>query len=333
MTVVTQSDCFKSSLAPDIVKYLALKRALGRKAASIEYHLHRLDRFLTSQNFVELTQGTFAAWCQSMEAIGPNTRRGRMRTVYHFCLFRRREDPACFVPDPAQFPPLRPRPLPYIFSESEITQLLVKADTLAPHKASPLYPQIARIGVALLYTTGLRRSEIVHFTLADYDANEQVLAIRETKFYKSRIVPLSADAALEIRKYLSARQSHFSCHPSDPLLVHNHGGRNRKFTGAGFGNMMRKLFRAANIRTVRGCSPRVHDLRFTFAVHALLRWYRAGIDVQTRLPALAAFMGHVSVVSTQYYLTFCQATAESASERYHTHCSVFLNVISKGGGQ
>jgi len=312
-----------------------LKRALGREAASIEYHLRRLDRFLTSQSYVELTQETFTAWCQSMEAIGigPNTRRGRMRTVYHFCLFRRREDSACFIPDPAQFPPLRPRPLPHIFSKSEIARLLAKADTLAPHKTSPLYPQIARIGVALLYTTGLRRGEIVNLTLADYDATEQVLAVRETKFYKSRIVPLSADAAVEMGRYLSVRRSHFSCHPSDPLLVHNHGGRSRQFTGTGFGNMMRKLFRAADIRTARGCSPRVHDLRFTFAVHALLRWYRAGIDVQTRLPALAAFMGHVSVVSTQYYLTFCQATAESASERYHTHCSMFLNVITKGGGQ
>jgi integrase/recombinase XerD len=333
MTALTQSDCYTSSLAPDIVKYLALKRALGRGAATIEYHLRCLDRFLTSQNHVKLTQGTFTAWCQSMQAIKPNTRRERMRTIYHFCLFRRRDDPACFVPDPTQFPPSHPRPLPHIFSEPEIVDLLVKADTLTPHKASPLYPQVARLGVVLLYTTGLRRGEIVRLTFADYDVSEHILVIRETKFYKSRIVPLSAAGTLEMERYLTARRSHFTCHPGDPLLVHRHGGRCCGFTGAGFGNMMRKLFRAARIRTVRGCSPRVHDLRFTFAVHALLRWYRAGMDVQTRLPALAAFMGHVSVVSTQYYLTFCQATAESASERYHAHCSTFLHVVSKGGGQ
>jgi integrase len=94
------------------------------------------------------------------------------------------------------------------------------------------------------------------------------------------------------------------------------------------------VIRAAGIRTIRGRSPRIHDFRFTFAAQALLRWYRAGVDVQTRLPALAAYMGHASVVSTQYYLTFLEATAEAASERFHGHCSAWLSTTDlKGGGQ
>jgi integrase/recombinase XerD len=92
--------------------------------------------------------------------------------------------------------------------------------------------------------------------------------------------------------------------------------------------------RSAEIRTARGRAPRVHDLRFTFAAHALLRWYRAGVDVQARLPSLAAYMGHVSVVSTQYYLTSFEPITEAAGERYRAHCSAFLPFAEfPGGGQ
>ena len=97
--------------------------------------------------------------------------------------------------------------------------------------------------------------------------------------------------------------------------------------------MLRKITRAAGIKTARGRTPRVHDLRFTFAAHALLRWYRDDVDIQSRLPALATYMGHVSVVSTQYYLTFLSATAEAASERFHRHAAAWLPLKLTGGGQ
>jgi integrase len=185
----------------------------------------------------------------------------------------------------------------------------------------------------VLYTTGLRRGEIVRLTLSDYDPTARVLLVRQTKFYKSRLVPLSADAVVEVDRYLAARRrASFPCHGDDPLLGHRHGGRFHGYTGEGFGHLLRKVIRSAGIRTARGRSPRIHDLRFTFAVQALLRWYRAGVDVQARLPALAAYMGHVSVVSTQYYLTFLEATAEAASERFHAHCSAFLPHTDLAGG-
>jgi integrase/recombinase XerD len=152
----------------------------------------------------------------------------------------------------------------------------------------------------VLYTTGLRRGEIVRLTMSDFDAAARVLHVRQTKFYKSRVVPLSMDASLEIDRYLLARQKLGApCQGDAPLLAHCHGARFRGYTGAAFGLSMRKVMRMAGIRTSRGRAPRVHDLRFTFAVQALLRWYRAGVDVQAQLPALATYMGHASVVSTQ----------------------------------
>jgi integrase/recombinase XerD len=317
---------FTSPIGPLITRYLARKRASGRRAVSMAYIFRYLDRFLVSIDAADLTRETFLAWSESMSSLHANTRAGRLRLVYHFCLFRRREQPDSFVPDPTLFPPWRSRPLPYIFSEAEVIRLLATTRDLIPHKASLLHGAVARIGFVILYTTGLRRGELVRLTLGDYDTTDRVFRVRRTKFDKSRLVPLSADAVTELNRYLDARcLAGAPCHEDAPLLVHNHGGPFRGYTGCGLGELLRKVIRETGIRTSRGRPPRVHDLRFTFAVQALSRWYHAGIDVQSRLPALATYLGHVSVLSTQYYLTFFPATAEAASERFHTHAVGWLS--------
>jgi integrase/recombinase XerD len=313
-----------SSIAPVITRYLALKRALGRHSASMQYPFIRLDRFLAESRAADLTSETFGAWCSSIEHLSTGIRRKWMRVIYFFCLYRRHSEPDCFVPDPSQFPPPQPRPWPYIFPEPEITKLLLAADSLKPDGRSPLQGQVARLAIVLLYTTGLRRQELVNLSLGDYDAGTHTLLIRDSKFHKSRLVPLSIDAASEIDRYLERRRRPgFPCDADAALLLHNHGGK-IGYTGTGLGTLLRKLFRKVGVRNSKDRSPRVHDFRFTFAVHALLRWYRAGVDVQAKLPALAAYMGHSSIVSTQYYLVFLNAVAEFASQRFHEHCASFL---------
>lgn len=324
---------FVSKLAPVIERYVSLKRALGRGFDTPRYLLGQLDRFLFARGARDLTAATFAAWTSSIEDLMASGRRQRMRVVYHLCLFRRQYEPTCFVPDPSQFPPSPPRPRPHIFSEAEIIKLLRTAETLEPNAPSPLHRQVARLGLVLLYTTGLRRGELVRLALGDYDTTERALLVRETKFHKTRLVPLSADAALEIEHFLQDRmRPGFPRNPDAPLLLTRHGGLTAH-TGAGFGTLMRKLFRRASVRNREGRSPRVHDLRFTFAVHALLRWYHAGVDVQVRLPALSAYMGHGSIASTQYYLPFLDAVAEAASERFARHSSDFLGTASGPGAR
>jgi integrase/recombinase XerD len=322
---MTEAVAFMSSIAPLLNRYLLLKRALGRQAFDTAYILRYLDQFLMSCHDADLTRETFAAWNESMASLQANTRRARLRSVYHFCLFRRREDPHAFVPDPTQFPFLTPRRLPYIFSAAEVIRLLDAADGLAPHEGSPLQRDVARISVVVLYTTGLRRGELVRLTLGDYEAADQVLHVRQTKFNKSRLVPLSAETAMELDRYLRARRGLGAPGATtSPLLIHNHGAPFRGYSGGGFAQLLRKVIRTAGILTPQGRPPRIHDLRFTFAVHALWRWYRTGVDVQARLPALATYLGHASVVSTEYYLTFFQATAEVASERFRSHSATWF---------
>jgi integrase len=116
--------------------------------------------------------------------------------------------------------------------------------------------------------------------------------------------------------YLAKRRKlRLPMQPDLPLLWNAYFG-GRPYTGAGLGQGIHELLLATNIRRKDGSVPRVHDFRFTFAVHALVRWYRAGIDVQNKLPMLAAYMGHVSIVSTEYYLPFVPELKIEASNLF-----------------
>lgn len=324
---------FHSALAPDIARYVDFKLALGRKFISAQYILAQFDRFLVAAKATDFDLATFNLWSAHIAHLSSTTRSARMRIVYHLCVFRSRTDPACFIPDPSSFPPPRPRPWPYIFSEEEIVRLLSAAELLSAHHPSPLYRQVARLAIVLLYTTGLRRGELVKLMLADYDAEQRLLRVHDSKFHKSRLVPLSEDAADELAKYLSARcRADFPSEKDSPLLYHGFRGA-VGYTGTGLRLLIQRLFRLADIRTSTGRTPRVHDLRFTFAVQALLRWYKAGVDVQARLPALAAYMGHCSPISTQYYLRFVEPLAQTVCERFNRHCTKFLFESRDGGLQ
>ncbi len=306
---------FNSGLSASIRSYLTLKRALGRQYTAEEWVLAHLDRFLAAR-CVDLTAETFAAWCLTLQHLASGTRRARMRIVRNLCLYRRRGEPGCFVPDERLFPPVHQAIRPHIFTDNEIVHLLAVARTLARSSKSPLRPENMRLAIVVLSTTGLRRGELTQLVVGDYDPPQRTLAIRESKFHKSRLVPLSADTAREIEHLIEIRdQRRLPTDADSPLLWHRSpdpGGYSR----AGLSRAMRALFRRAGIRTATGHLPRTHDFRHGFAVNALLRWYRAGLDLQSKLPFLAAYMGHVSIVSTAYYLQFVEPLAVAASARF-----------------
>ena len=320
-----------SALGSTITHYLALKQALGRRYAVEGKVLRHLDAFLAPLGS-DLDPETFASWCHSQEHLSSGVRRKRMRMVRNLCLYRRRSEPGCFVPDSSQFP-LSHQPLsPHIFSEAEIARLVHAAGSLAPAPRAPLRSQAFRLAIVLLYTTGMRRGEIVRLTLGDYDPGECTLLIRESKFHKSRLLPLSRDGVREINGYLEARRTHQRSVAAEQPLLWNpyHGGNG--YSESGFAQVMRALFRAAQIYTATGALPRVHDIRHTFAVHALVRWYRSGVDVGAKLPFLAAYMGHVSIASTEYYLHFVDELAAAASDRFAWHCGALVRPTSTTRG-
>jgi integrase len=316
-----------SALSVAITRYLALKTALGRRYALERRVFETLLAFLQTRTDppVDLTSETFARWAQTLQRLTPTVRRNHLRFVRNLCLYRRRTEPACFVPDLALFPaPHQPR-APYIFTEQEIAQLIRATAMLPSTPQCPRRGHVFRLAVILLYTTGLRRGELLRLTRADYARDEHVLLIRETKFHKSRVVPLSPPTAREIDRYLQA-SSHrrLSIIATTPLIAHGvtslHG-----YTGVGLGAGFRQLLAITGIRTPEGRWPRIHDLRHTFAVHALARWYQTGADVQAKLPLLASYMGHVSIVSTAYYLPFVEPLRALATARFAQHCGALFH--------
>ena len=152
--------------------------------------------------------------------------------------------------------------------------------------------------------------------MAGLEEQGTVLRIRESKFHKSRLVPLSASGTRELEGYLGKRRQAFAADPKTPLLCNRYRGQLRHYSHPGLQFAINQLFEDAGVQDERGRRPRIHDLRHSFAVQALVRWYKEGADVQTSLPKLALYMGHVSIESSAYYLHWVPSLRSLASQRF-----------------
>lgn len=326
-------DSFHSSIAAELIDYISLKQALGRSFQSASHILAYLDRFLCELGSppADLTAETFRQWCQTMESVSSTTRLARMHIVRNFCLYRRRKAPGCFVPDPSQFPKASPRAGPYIFSDTEVAKLLHHSNSIPVLVRSPLRAATIRLAIVLLYTTGIRRGELLRLTRADYSPMKQTLAIHSSKFYKSRILPLPNDVALEVEAFLKRHKSVLPRLPDDAPLILNPRCNGQAYSGTQLRVTLHMLFNLAGIKKHDGRLPRIHDFRFSFAVNVLLRWYRSGFNVQAKLPLLAAYMGHVSVLSTHYYMRWIEPLASVASSLFAARYGSLIQAGLDGG--
>jgi integrase/recombinase XerD len=311
-----------------IAAWLTHQRSLGRGYDQEQWVLAHLQRFVENTNTADLDPAGFGRWCESFAHLSATTRRGRQLAVRKFCLFRQRTEPDCFVPDPLYFARLRPYRRPVIIEPSQVEQMLMVADSLVPTANSPLLPGAMHLAVVIFYTAGLRRGELARLALEDVEPQTGVLRIRTSKFHKSRLVPLSPTANDALRAYLRQRlAAPFDTNPSAALLCWGRTGLHG-YTGAGLGQAINRLFVAADVVDAEGRRPRVHDTRNSFAVQALMRWYRDGGDVQSNLPRLAIYMGHVSIVSTAHYLHFVPAMRQLASDRFEVAFGDLLEEVS-----
>jgi integrase len=326
-------DSFHSSIAAELIDYISLRQALGRSFQSASYVLFSLDRFLCELGapLADLTAETFRQWCQTMESVSSTTRLARMHIVRNFCLYRRRRAPDCFVPDPSQFPKASPRAGPYIFSNIEVAKLLHHSNSIPVLVRSPLRAATTRLAVVLLYTTGIRRGELLRLTRADYNPLERTLTIHSSKFYKSRILPLPNDVSMEVETFLKKHKSVRPRLPDDAPLILNPRCGGQAYSGTQLRKTLHMLFNLDGIQKTDGRLPRIHDFRFSFAVNVLLRWYRSGFNVQAKLPLLAAYMGHVSVLSTYYYMRWIEPLASVASSLFAARYGALIQEGLDGG--
>lgn len=204
---------------------------------------------------------------------------------------------------------------PHLFTEAEVQRLLDAARTFPSHNA-PLRPLALHAMITLAYCAGLRLGEIVSLTLGDLDLEDGLLEIRDTKFFKSRRLPLASSAINVLSAYLDARAAAGAPTAPDAPLWWTPLRR----CGYSYGmteKLLIRVIRRAGLKPAQGQrGPRVHDLRHTFVAHRMMQWYRDGVDPQTQLPHLSTYLGHKDICSTLVYLNITPELLQQASERY-----------------
>lgn len=297
-------------------EYVEYKQALGMRFHTEAVMLQAFCRALGAETaLADITEGQICAY---LNGPGPLTRfRQRKREVLTgFNRFVVAREYTSSLPISQLPPPKLPSFVPYIFTREELRRLLEGV----PHhrKAKKLQPHTLRLVLLLLYGTGLRISELVSLTLADVDLPAGLLTVRDTKFYKTRLVAVGPHLTQALSLYAAERKkAGHSQQPEAAFFVLRSGS---PANAPGIRDAFSSLRDYAGIRHEgSGQRPRLHDLRHSFAVHRLVSWYQQGKDVQDLLPDLAVYLGHVSLASTQQYLTLTPELLEHASARFERY--------------
>ncbi len=211
---------------------------------------------------------------------------------------------------------------PHIYSRDELRRLF-DLDAIVASRRSAVHLDAAtlRTLLVLLYGSGLRVGEAMRLTMADVDLREAVLTIRGTKFYKSRLVPIGPHLAHVLKTYAPLRTTRPLPQGQGSFFLAN--GDGTPLASSTIQAAFDDLRRTAGIHGDRGArqSPRLHDLRHSFAVHRLTDWYRQGADVQRLLPVLSTYLGHTDLAGTQVYLSMTPELLQQASSRFERYAS------------
>ena len=289
-----------NTLRQAVQEYLTLRRSLGFKLRDAGKLLQAYVRFMEEQRAPYITTKLALAWAQQASAVQPAEWARRLSVVRIFARHRSATDPRTQIP-PEGLLPYRPkRARPYLYSPQEIRCFLRAAISL-PARGG-LRPWTYHCLFGLLSVTGMRIGEARNLELQDVDLRTGVLTIRSGKFGKSRLIPLHASTRRVLADYLARRARKWAALPvSSYVFLSNWGNQ---LDG---GEIHRTFYALSRQIGLRGRSdshgPRLHDMRHRFAVMTLLRWYRAGKDVERKLPYLSAYLGHVHVSDTYWYLS------------------------------
>lgn len=234
----------------------------------------------------------------------------RLSAVRQFALHRAVVDPATEVPPAGLLGRCRCRKRAHIYSDAEITSLLTQAGLLLPRDG--LRPRMYVTFFSLLVSTGLRLSEARRLMPDDVDLANGILTVRQSKFRKSRLVPLHPTTTQALTRYAAHRDTPGT--RSGCFFRTDHAPALKRTTvEKTFSRIRHRLGWTAHGRVGL---PRIHDLRHTFAVRRLLRWYEEGVHVDRKILALATYLGHAKVSDTYWYLSAVPELMAITSERF-----------------
>lgn len=292
-----------NTLRQALKEYLSLRRSLGFKLREAGKGLHDFVTFIEQHRASYITQALALAWAQQPTNVQPAYWAQRLSFVRGFARYRSATDQRTQVPPQGLLPFQPKRARPYLYSDDEIRSLLGAALNMpCRYERGELRPWTYHCVFGLLSVSGLRLGEARNLELKDVDLDAAVLTIRGTKFGKSRLVPLHASTCKVLADYIARRKRHWAARPvSSYLFVSSWGTR---LDG---GDIHRTFYALSRQIGLRGASdshgPRLHDMRHAFATSTLVRWYKSNQDPERRLPILSAYLGHVHVADTQWYLS------------------------------
>ena len=280
-------------------QYLAMRRALGFKLITWGPKLMSFIGYLESLEHTVVTTDDAVAWATSTPrgSSDPVHWARRLDVVRIFARHLKTLDPATEIPPEDVVSRRYRRITPNLYSPSEIIALLLAAGRLSP----PLRAATWQTALGLLAVTGMRVSEACRLDRGDVDLRHGVLTVRDSKFGKSRDVPIHPSTTAVLAGYALVRDQ-LRPGPAGPAFFVS--TRGTRLDAANMSHTFARLRTAARIAPVPGRRrQRIHDMRHTFTVATLLDWYRAGVDVQARMPLLATYLGHVDPKSSYWYLS------------------------------
>jgi len=312
---------FRCFLAEGMEQFIACKRALGRRYEVEAKTLRLLDHYLEAHAVKREDQLVPAV----IDAFLGSRPRNRPRSYNHLlCTIRRLFD-WLVIQSILKLSPVHTLPrrrsaerLPFIFDLPAARRLLELAAGLPDNPRAPMRGPTYRAIFAVLYGLGLRVGEVCRLQFCDVDLTRRLLVIRQTKFYKSRLVPFGPRMAALLEDYRQLRIARAGTAPpciDGPFF--NPFTARREIHPCTVSQTFHNLIPRLQLQVPPGCSaPRLHDLRHSFAVGTLLRWYRNGDDAGAGLIRLATYLGHVDPRSTAVYLTVTDALFEQANRRF-----------------
>ena len=296
-------------------QYLSLRRSLGFGLIKVDSTLRSFVAFAEREAACHVTTDLALRWVKLSTAKEPATLADRLNTVRRFAIWRSAVDKRTEVPPKNLLPYRYQRKTPYIYSDGEIEGLVRAARQLPSPKGlrGPTYATL----FGLIAATGMRIREAVSLDRQDVDLEERLLSIRESKFRKSRLVPVHVTTRDALTGYAENRDRIFPKLQSVAFFISERGTRVTHWAARdNFAVVSRQIGIRKKIKGKRvGCGPRLHDMRHRFAARTLVDWYRAGINVEREIHKLSTYLGHAHVNDTYWYLEAVPELLELATQK------------------
>ncbi|MEA3482498.1 MAG: tyrosine-type recombinase/integrase [Pseudomonadota bacterium] len=286
------------SLTASLKDYLAIRRALDYELEETERLLIHFIHFLAEKNEKHITIALALEWAMQAKNVTRAYWSRRLSVVRLFAQYYQTEDQKTQVP-PSHLLSQQPcRSHPYIYSDKQISQLLIACQSLSSHG---LREHTYFTFFGLMAVTGCRISELLSLDQEDFNKIDGWITIRNSKFNKSRLLPLHPTTLIQLNKYIKLRDQ-VHPHPlNDAFFLSDQGTRITKWSVR---YAFIQLSKQIGLRTPSDShGPRIHDIRHTFTVKSVLNWYRDDVDVNQKMPLLSAYLGHKKPSDTYWYLT------------------------------